>query len=46
LSKVDLSKVDLSKVDLSKIDLDQLSIDKKKEKLKALLELKKQAQKN
>ena len=46
LSKVDLSKVDLSKIDLSKIDLDQLSIDKKKEKLKALLELKKQAQKN
>jgi uncharacterized protein YjbI with pentapeptide repeats len=46
ISKVDISKIDLSKVDISKIDLDQLSIDKKKEKLKALLELKKQAQKN
>jgi len=46
INKVDLNKVDLSKVDLSKVDLDQLSIDKKKEKLKALLELKKQAQKN
>jgi uncharacterized protein YjbI with pentapeptide repeats len=46
ISKIDLSKIDLSKIDISKIDLDQLSIDKKKEKLKALLELKKQAQKN
>jgi hypothetical protein len=46
LSKVDLSKVNLNKLDLSKVDLEQLSIDKKKEKLKELLELKKQVQKN
>ena len=46
LSKVNLSKVNLNKLDLSKVDLEQLSIDKKKEKLKELLELKKQVQKN